>query len=156
MPDQEPWTAAYRTSTLTGYAVAASLAVWAVIVEVLQFREISWRLIPAPLLDTLRFVLVFLSFGAYFVIDFCRKKLLIRTPADTLADRLRRLTQVNLVSLALAELPALFGLLLFLGSGNPRDFYPLLLIAALLLYCFFPRAALWAGYSRVQAPPAPS
>jgi hypothetical protein len=148
MPNEEKWAGAYRTSTTISYAMAASVLVYAVVVEVFKFQEISLHLIPVDFLDKLRFVFVFLSFAGYFIINFCNKKLLTRSSADTTETLLGRLALANIVSMALSELPALFGLILFLGSGNSRDFYLLLLISVLLFYYFFPRASFWAGYSR--------
>jgi hypothetical protein len=148
MPNEEPWAKAYQTSTIISYAMAGSLLVYAVIVEVFKWQEIKVHIIPADFLDMLRFVFVFLSFAAYFIINFLNKKVLTKNSADTTATLLGRLTLATIISLALAELPALFGLILFLGSGNSRDFYLLLLISALLFYAFFPRAGFWANYSR--------
>jgi hypothetical protein len=156
MPNEEKWARAYRTSTIISYAMAASVLVYAIIVEVFKFQEITLHLIPAEVLDMVRFVFVFLSFAGYFIINFWNKKILTRTAADTTETRLGRLALANIISLALAELPALFGLLLFLGSGNSKDFYLLVLISALLFYAFFPRAGFWASYSRVIEPPASS
>jgi hypothetical protein len=156
MSNEEKWAGAYRTSTIISYAVAASVLVYAVVVEVFKFQEISLHLIPVDFLDMLRFVFVFLSFAGYFIINFCNKKLLTRSSADTTETLLGRLALANIVSMALSELPALFGLILFLGSGNSRDFYLLLLISVLLFYYFFPRASFWAGYSRVTEKTASS
>ena len=100
-------------------------------------------------MDKLRFVFVFLSFAGYFIINFCNQKLLTKSPEDTIETLLGRLTLANVVSLALCELPALFGLVLFLGSGNSRDFYLLLIISVLLFFAFFPRYGFWSNWSRV-------
>jgi hypothetical protein len=156
MPNKENWEKAYRTSTIISYAMAASVLVYAVIVEVFKWQEIKVQLIPPDFLDKLRFVFVFLSFAGYFIIDYCRKRLLTKSAADTPETLLGRLALANIISLALAELPALLGLFLFLGSGEPRDFYLLLLISVLLFYAFFPRAGFWASYSRAMAKTASS
>ena len=65
------------------------------------------------------------------------------------------MTLANIVSLALSELPALFGFILFLGSGNPRDFYLLLIISVLLFYFFFPKFSFWSTWSRAADTSAP-
>jgi hypothetical protein len=159
MPNEDQWLRAYRTNLIISGAMAASLLVYAIIVEIMKFQDLKLQLIPADFLDKLRFVFVFFAFASYFIIDFCRKKLLTKSAADTAGALLGRLTLTNIISLALAELPALFGLMLFLGSGESKDFYLLLLISVLLFYAFFPRAGFWASFSRgidPDVPPGPT
>jgi hypothetical protein len=45
--------------------------------------------------------------------------------------------------LALAEVPAVLGLTLFLLGGYNRDFYYLLLVSLVLAFMYFPRASVW-------------
>jgi hypothetical protein len=142
---------AYRTNTIIAYALAASLGLYAVIVEIFRWQGVSLNLLPPATLETLRFVVVFLAFAAYFIIKFVNQKLLVKGPADTADKLLQKLTLANIITLALCELPALLGFILFLGSGNPRDFYLLLLIAALLFYAFFPRYSFWVTWARAGA-----
>ena len=106
-------------------------------------------------LDKLRFVFVFLSFALYFIINFINQKLLVEKATDTQENLLQKFALANIVSLALCELPAVFGFVLFLGSANPRDFYLLLIISVLLFYFFFPRYSFWSNWSRVVDTTAP-
>ncbi len=140
---------AYRINKIISTAMAGSLLIYVIIVEILKFREISFNILPVPILDKLRFVFVFLSFAAYFIISFCNNKLLVKKPEASHEELLGKLARANLISLALCELPALFGFVLFLGSGNPRDFYLLLLLSLLLFYAYFPRYGFWSNWSRV-------
>ena len=139
----------YRTNKIIGYALAGALLLYAVIVEILRFKEINPNLLNSAVLEKLRFIFVFLSFAAYFIINFVNQKVLVKKTADTPEKLLQKLTLANIISLVLCELPALFGLVLFLGSGNPRDFYLLLIFSVLLLYVFFPRYSFWSNWSRV-------
>jgi hypothetical protein len=140
---------AYQTSKIISYALAGSLLLYAVIVEIFRFKEVILNPLPPAVLDTLRFVSVFLSFALYFIIKYLNQKILVKKPADTQGTLLQKLALANIIALALSELPALFGFVLFLGSGNPRDFYLLLLISVLLFYAFFPRYSFWLYWSRV-------
>lgn len=142
---------AYRTNTIIAYALAGSLLLYALIVEFFKFKGMAFNLFPGPLMDKLRFFCVFLSFAAYFIINYFNRKFLVKKPGASHEALLAKLTLANIVSLALSELPALCGFLLFLGSGNSRDFYLLLLISLLLFYAFFPRYGFWANWSRVGA-----
>ena len=139
----------YRTNKIIGYALAGALLLYAVIVEIFRFKEVNPNLLNSAVLEKLRFIFVFLSFAAYFIINFVNQKVLVKKTADTPEKLLQKLTLANIISLALCELPALFGFILFLCSGNPRDFYLLLIFSVLLLYVFFPRYSFWSNWSRV-------
>jgi hypothetical protein len=56
---------------------------------------------------------------------------------------LDRISSASILGSALAELPALLGLALFLMGGYNRDFYALLLVSLVLLFMYFPRASAW-------------
>ena len=139
----------YRTNKIIGYALAGAMLLYAVIVEIFRYKGITPNLLPPSVLDKLRFIFVFLSFALYFMINFLNQKVLVKKSAATQEKLLQQLTLTNIVSLALGELPALFGFILFLGSGNPKDFYLLLIISVLLFYVFFPRYSFWSNWSRV-------
>jgi hypothetical protein len=149
MPASDTLEKAYRTSKIISTALAGSLLIYVIIVEVLKFQEITFNIFPTPLLDTLRFIFVFLSFADYFIINFVSNKLLIKKPEDDHKTLLGKLARANIMSLTLCDLPALFGFVLFLGSGNSRDFYLLLILSLLLLYSYFPRYSFWAAWSTV-------
>lgn len=128
-------------------AMAASLVVYAVIVEVLQRQGVVLIVLPERFLDTLRYVAVFSAFAVYFGIRWLQQKILSKKPADTREILLGKLSRASLLSLLLAELPALMGFGLFLASGNSRDFYLLMVISLILLYITFPRQAIWEVWS---------
>lgn len=138
---------AYKIHKILAIAMTASLAVYLIVVEVLKYQEFTPMSQSGPLLDNLRFISVFFAFAAYFIINYLRKKLLVKKPGDSHETLLAKLGLANLVCLALCEIPALFGLVLFFFSGNPRDFYPLAVISLLLFYAFFPRYPFWAVWS---------
>lgn len=140
----------FQTNRIIAYGMAASLLVYAVVVEILKRQGVTLNAIPPHLGDNLRFAFVFVSFAAYFLIKFARNKLLVKTPADTQETLLGRLTLVNIISLALSELPALLGLILFLGSGDAKDFYLLGIISLLLFYVFFPQYNFWVYWTTVM------
>lgn len=139
----------YQTNKIIGYALAAALLLYAAIVEIFRFQGVALNLLPPAILENLRFVAVFLSFALYFIIKYLNQKILVKEPADTQEKLLKKLTLANLVSLALSELPALLGFILFLGSGNPKDFYLLLIISALLFFAYFPKFSFWAYWAQV-------
>ena len=72
---------AYQTNRIISYALAVSILVYAVIVEVFRFQNVSLNLMPPSVLEKLSFIFVFLSFALYFIINYINKKLLVKTPA---------------------------------------------------------------------------
>ena len=67
--------------------------------------------------------------------------------------RLGRLKTVALLTLAVAEAPALLGLALFLAGGFNVDFYMLMFVSLILLFMYFPRPRAWKAHLQ-NAPPA--
>ncbi|MGQ9921991.1 MAG: hypothetical protein ACUVRZ_11785 [Desulfobacca sp.] len=128
--------------------LAASLLLFAGSVEVLSQRDLPVWPGLGRWLDNLRFVLVFLAFAVYFVMRCGQQKILIKKPADSRETLLAKLRAASRLSLFLAAIPAVCGLVLFLVSGNRRDFYPLLVISLILLYVSFPRYAIWTVWSQ--------
>lgn len=142
----------FRIQQIIAVALAATLLVYAIIVEVLLRQGLIVWAAPGTWLDSLRFVFVFLAFADYFVMRYGQQKILVKKPTDSRETLIAKLQVASLLSLILAELPAVFGLVLFLASGNRRDFYPLMIISLILLYVSFPRYAIWTVWSqpRVQ------
>jgi len=66
---------------------------------------------------------------------------------------LGRLRSVALLTLALAEAPALLGLALFLVGGYNVDFYGLMFVSLILLFMYFPRIRTWEAHIQ-NAPPS--
>lgn len=60
---------------------------------------------------------------------------------------LDRISSASIIGSALAELPGLLGLAIFLLGGYNRDFYALLLVSLVLLFMYFPRASAWRARS---------
>jgi hypothetical protein len=76
-----------------------------------------------------------------------------RTKAASPEALLGRLRTVALLTLALAEVPALLGLALFLVGGYNLDFYGLLFVSLILLFMYFPRPRTWEAHLQ-NAPPS--
>jgi F0F1-type ATP synthase membrane subunit c/vacuolar-type H+-ATPase subunit K len=67
----------------------------------------------------------------------------------------RSLFRVAVISLALAETPALIGLVLFLLAGLNKDFYLLLFVSIVLVFMYFPRKAAWETVLDKRRPVCP-
>jgi|YNPNPStandDraft_1061719.scaffolds.fasta_scaffold37708_3 fucose 4-O-acetylase-like acetyltransferase len=151
MANADPLPGVFRVQQVVASSLAASLLVYAVLVEAwprLGLPRPSW---PESSLATVRFIFVFVAFAVYFLIRWVQQRLLVKRPEDSREVLVAKLGQASLLSLALAELPALLGFLLFLGSGNSRDFYPLMVISLILLYVTFPRYNLWLIFAQPRS-----
>jgi len=67
----------------------------------------------------------------------------------------RSLFRAAVISLALAETPALIGLVLFLLAGLNKDFYLLLFVSIVLVFMYFPRKAAWETVIERRRPVCP-
>jgi hypothetical protein len=72
--------------------------------------------------------------------------LLRKGRAEAGGKALRRLTQASIITLSLAEVPAILGLALFLLGGYNRDFYVFLFVSFVLVFMYFPRLRTWESY----------
>jgi len=138
---------AYRTSSLVGAAVIASLFLYAVVVEVGR----AWL---KPFLGFARvenaLVLRYAFYAAAIVIVISSRILnsliLRKSRQDDPKAIIRKLSLAAIVSMALGEGPAVMGLALFLLRGFSRDFYMLLIVSLFLEFRYFPRLRNWENY----------
>jgi F0F1-type ATP synthase membrane subunit c/vacuolar-type H+-ATPase subunit K len=70
-------------------------------------------------------------------------------------DAVRSLYRTAVISLTLAEIPALAGMVLFLLAGLNRDFYFLLFASSVLVFMYFPRASAWETILERRRPGCP-
>ena len=136
---------AYRATAVTAGAIAASLAMYAVVVEVVM-RSGSDATPPA-FFGPLRIALFVVSAVAIFTSTIVKGLMLRNAPADT-AGRLARLRTASLVPMAFAEVPAVCGTALVLMGRDRADFYMLLVISLYMMVRHFPRRGGWEEYLR--------
>lgn len=139
--------ARYLTANFIGLALIGSVFLYAVVVQVL-----IWTLAPfsgfASLepgqAQVLKYVFMALALGHFFLIKFMQKMLAAGTVA--------RLFQAAVVTFALSEAVAVFGLVLFLLTGNSLDFYLFMFLSLFYFWFFYPKYQDWEA--QMQAPPA--
>ncbi len=111
----------------------------------------------SPILETISpfeagglpvFILSTFAVITFFLIKSIRNQILTSSgnPAGSknpLSPKVARLLKASLISNAICELVAIYGLLLFLLTKNPFDFY-ILMVLALIYFAFsFPRYTQW-------------
>jgi hypothetical protein len=136
---------AYRATAVSAAAIIASLAMYAVVVQVLMRSgsDVS----PPAFFGPLRIALFVVSGVAIFTSTIVKGLMLRNAPVDA-AGRLARLRTASLVSLAFAEVPAVSGLVLVLVGRVRADFYMLLVISLYMMVRHFPRRGGWEEYLR--------
>jgi hypothetical protein len=137
--------AAHRRATIIVGGIASSLLVYVLVVEVLRRTQPDMPAMPAARMIRMAFfaVAVFAIFMATVA-----KAVLLRGAPPTPIARLLRLQTTTILAAALAELPAVLGLALFLLTRSRMDFYILLAISAYMIVRHFPQRAAWETYVR--------
>jgi len=138
----------YLTANFIGLALIVSVFIYAVVVQVL-----NWTLAPftgfgavsAGQARMLKYFFVALAIGHFFLIKFMQKILA--------AGTLERLFQAAVVTFALCEAVAIFGLVLFLVTGNSMDFYVFMFLSLFYFWFFYPKYQDWEAQLRVHPPP---
>ena len=128
----------YLKVNFVGLALIGSVFIYAVVVEVLK-RVLApfpgFAALNPTQAQMLKYLFIALAFADFFLIKFIQRILGART-VDQLA-------QAAIVTFALCEAVALFGLVLFLLAGNAMDFYTFMFLSLFYFWFFFPRYQDW-------------
>jgi hypothetical protein len=139
--------ARYLAVNFIGLAMIAAVFVYAGVVELLKWRWAPFagfaRLDPHTI-GLLKYAFLALAAAQYGIIKALQKIL----PAKTVDH----LAQAAVITFALCEAVALFGLVLFLLAGNAMDFYVFMVISLGFFYLFFPKYARWEQRMNVGIP----
>jgi len=155
---------AYRIAVIIGLAMMASLLVYAVIVGLLEKGavELDAPAMAGHSLEPVKFVLIGLTVFIFFTIRVFNIRFLDaegeqaklldpRLPSTPgVAPEFARLTTAAVVTYALCETPAIFGLVLFFMGRNSSDFHLFLLISLFFFAVYFPKYSQWEEWFRKQ------
>ncbi|MGO8761729.1 MAG: hypothetical protein ACLP2P_06115 [Desulfobaccales bacterium] len=130
--------ARYLAVNFIGLAMIAAVFVYAGVVELLKWRWAPFagfaRFDPHTI-SLLKYAFLALAAAQYGIIKALQKIL----PAKSVDH----LAQAAVITFALCEAVALFGLVLFLLAGNAMDFYVFMVISLGFFTLFFPKYAQW-------------
>jgi F0F1-type ATP synthase membrane subunit c/vacuolar-type H+-ATPase subunit K len=137
----------YLTANFVGLAMIGSVFIYLVVVEVLKrtlapFAGVA-DFTPAQV-QMLKYIFVALAIGHFFLIKFMQKILA--------AGTVEGLFRAAVVTFALSESVAIFGLVLFLLNGNAMDFYLFMFLSLFYFWFFYPKYQDWEA--QVQAQPS--
>jgi F0F1-type ATP synthase membrane subunit c/vacuolar-type H+-ATPase subunit K len=142
--DSDGLEAAYRNAAIICGAMAASTVLYALVVAVISVSLAPFEgFAPAAEPSIRRTALWTMAIVEAGLIGFVRRALLARSRAEGAAAQSRRLITTAVATAALAEAPAIVGLVLFMLSGLRGDFYALLALSLALQAVYFPRLQGW-------------
>jgi F0F1-type ATP synthase membrane subunit c/vacuolar-type H+-ATPase subunit K len=127
----------FKTTNYVGLAMMASVFIYAVIVLCIDKGYIPYKVshqIDISILAKLKYILLAISIFHYFIIRFFRK-FSLKSAAY--------LPAASILIFALCEAVSIYGLVLFLLTGNSMDFYIFMLISLLYFYLFYPKYGDW-------------
>jgi len=156
---------AYRISVIIGLVMMASLLVSTVIVGLVEQGMIAQPgggSLADSAIGLAKFILLGISAVIFLLIRFVHNRILhvedmrwsmpgSRTRSTTGAQpEIGRLTTAAVVTYALCEVPAIFGLALFFLGGHSSDFHLFLFLSLFLFAVHFPRFSQWEEWHRKQ------
>lgn len=144
MEPQDEIGRALKPAAMVSAVILASLVVYLALVEVLKaalkpFRGFAGLADMQPV----RYAAFGAAAAAILLILVLRARLFKRRSGDDAGAALSRLQRASLLTMVLAEVPAVLGLVLFFVGGNAADFYKLLFASIVLAFIHFPRRGAW-------------
>ncbi len=144
---------AYKITALIGFAMFASLIVYAAAVELIRKQNApfgGYSPLPPDVFSTLRYALLGVAAVEFFVIRLLNKLMLsgkvpLRSSSTAVpfAPEVQRLVTASIATYALCESVAVYGLVLFLIQGNTSDFYFFLALSFACFGIHFPKYGAW-------------
>jgi F0F1-type ATP synthase membrane subunit c/vacuolar-type H+-ATPase subunit K len=142
----------FKTTNYIGLLMMAAVFLYALVVVAIDQGYIPFK--PQPVIDPatvtmLKYIFLGLALGHYFLIRYFQK-FSQRAP--------NYLPPGAIIIYALCEAVALYGLVLFLLSGNATNFFVFMVISLLYFYLFYPKYADWErlwrqGFSQKKSAP---
>jgi hypothetical protein len=133
-----------KAAKMVAVAIIASMVVYLALVEVLKAAAEPFRgFVTVADMQPVRYAVFGAAAAVILLILVLRPRLFRRRDGESLAAALMRLQRAALLTMVLAEAPAIFGLVLFLIGGSAADFYKLLFASLVLAFIHFPRRGAW-------------
>lgn len=157
--------AVYRTTVFIGLALMASLVIYLIIVQLFEsgtFGPLGDAAFSGSRFEVLKFALIGSSAIIFFLIRSLNSKVLHsaeaqdqapaprRTTAPGVTAEFGKLSTAAIITFALCEIPAIFGLVLYFLGRNATDFYLFLIISMFFFASHFPRFSQWEAWHRRQ------
>jgi hypothetical protein len=151
----------YRLAVYICCAMIASVFIYAGVAEFLAVKHAPFHgfsPLPPAVYDRLRLILLGVALLDFALIPFIRNRALTaarRTgtaSVSPLPEPVQKMVAASMISFALCESIAIYGLVLFLVNGGRKEFYLFLLIALVAFAIHFPRFERWQEWVQTQYP----
>ncbi len=147
MDQEEELRKLYKTNVIIGGTVILSMAIYAVIVEVIKAKARPFQgLAKVSNLQALRLSFYGLAILMILALRFLQPLLYKHPTTPDHKKLLMRLNTAALITYFIAQTPAILGLVLFFLCGLSRDFYIFLFISLLIELMYFPRMRHWENW----------
>jgi hypothetical protein len=144
---------AFRTTLIISGALLAGLLLYGLMVELIKARLNPFSGITAASRpESLRYIFYAAAVGAVVLVRFVGRTMFKPSPEEDPHHLIARLARATVLTASLGELPAVFGLGLFLLTGSSRDFYILGFVSFFLEFMYFPRLRVWQDTVRERFP----
>ncbi len=135
---------AYQVASLVHISILATLVIYVFVVEIIKARlEHFLSFVDPSAFTNLRYALYAVAVLDVVLIRFSRGMVLRKRASDDRNTLRSKLMRSAILTAALCEVPAIFGLVLFFVAGSVRDFYYLSLVSLILVFLYFPRYRNW-------------
>jgi len=142
-----------KTAVVIASSMLAVLFIYLVAVEVIRAQMAPFSgLVEIKNTMLLRYVFYGVAVFQVILIRILRGFLLRKTFSSEKTNRAGDLFKTSILILALSEIPAILGLVLFLLAGLNRDFYILLFVSLFLMFMYFPRYNNWKTWINEKDP----
>ncbi len=133
----------YREAKLIAWAMMGGLAFYAGVVEFFSTQVDSFKGYDPERIKEFKDYFILGGVLAFILIRAARTAIMKREPDDTFGRLLGRLKTAHIVGYAIAEIPAVLGLVLFLFTGDRMDFYLLGVFSILAMVLYYPKLNHW-------------
>jgi hypothetical protein len=133
----------FRRSRVVVFAICAAMAS---VYLLFLYLSGTGRPVPDAYPSALRTALWLAAFGDVAAIAFVRRIILRGRSAGDVEEKIGALKASDWAAAALAEAPAVYGLVLFMAGGSSADFYAFFSLALAASAVFFPRYGRWTDY----------
>jgi len=134
----------FRQTVIVSGAVAASLLVYVVVLEVIRTTLKPFRgFWPVSNSQTIRYLFYGAAVAIIILTRLLSRALLRSEPGEGPSALINRLARTAILTAALSEIPVVLGFALFILTGSSRDFYYLFLVSLILEFMYFPRMQAW-------------
>ena len=134
----------FRQTVIICGAMAASLLVYAVVLEVIRATLKPFQgFLPISNSQAIRYLFYGAAVAVIILTRLLSRVLLRSGPQEGPSAFANKLARATILTAALSEIPVVLGFVFFILTGSSRDFYYLFFISLILEFMYFPRLKVW-------------